>query len=80
MEDMVGKPLVYSTSKSFMDYLGINSLDDLPKLNEIIQIEMPLPTPASDAEPETLTALAVTEQGELVEIRADHQEQDSVKG
>jgi segregation and condensation protein B len=76
MEDMVGKPLIYSTSKSFMDYLGINSLDDLPKLNEIIQIEMPLPTPASEAEPETLTALAVTEQGELVEIRTDHQEAD----
>ncbi|MBU3676252.1 MAG: SMC-Scp complex subunit ScpB [Chitinophagaceae bacterium] len=80
MEDMVGKPLTYSTSKSFMDYLGINSLDDLPKLNEIIQVEMPLPTPASEASPEIQTALAVTEQGELIEIRADHQEQDPVNG
>lgn len=80
MEDMVGKPLVYSTSKSFMDYLGINSLDDLPKLNEIIQVEMPLPTAASEANPDVQTALAVTEQGELIEIRADHQEQDPVNG
>ncbi|MBL7754103.1 MAG: SMC-Scp complex subunit ScpB, partial [Chitinophagaceae bacterium] len=29
MEDMVGKPLTYATSKSFMDYLGLNSLDEL---------------------------------------------------
>ena len=26
----VGKPLMYGTSASFMDYFGINSIDDLP--------------------------------------------------
>lgn len=26
-----GRPLLYSTSEKFMDYLGINSLNDLPK-------------------------------------------------
>src|ERR1700733_3665382 len=34
-EDMPGKPLVYSTSKTFMDYFGINSPIDLPKLKEV---------------------------------------------
>ena len=34
-EDMPGKPLVYQTSKTFMDYFGINSAADLPKLKEI---------------------------------------------
>ena len=34
-EDAVGKPLIYSTSKSFMDYFGINSADELPKINEV---------------------------------------------
>ncbi|HYF30428.1 MAG TPA: SMC-Scp complex subunit ScpB [Chitinophagaceae bacterium] len=34
-EDMPGKPLLYVTSKSFMDYFGLNSPDDLPKLKEI---------------------------------------------
>ena len=34
-EDMPGKPLVYATSKTFMDYFGINSAADLPKLKEI---------------------------------------------
>src|SRR3982750_1056304 len=38
-EDAVGKPLIYTTSKSFMDYFGINSTDDLPKINEVLMDE-----------------------------------------
>jgi len=34
-ENMPGKPLVYSTSKTFMDYFGLNSAGDLPKLKEV---------------------------------------------
>lgn len=39
-EDAVGKPLLYSTSKNFMDYFGINSADDLPKIKEILNHEI----------------------------------------
>ncbi|HEY9341620.1 MAG TPA: SMC-Scp complex subunit ScpB [Hanamia sp.] len=39
-EDAVGKPLIYATSKSFMDYFGINSPEDLPKINEILKQEI----------------------------------------
>ena len=35
-EDAVGKPLIYGTSKSFMDYFGINSANDLPKIDELL--------------------------------------------
>jgi segregation and condensation protein B len=35
-EELPGKPLVYATSKSFMDYFGINSTDDLPKIKEVL--------------------------------------------
>src|ERR1700760_4072443 len=35
-ENMPGKPLIYATSKSFMDYFGINSADDLPKIKEVL--------------------------------------------
>lgn len=35
-EEAVGKPLIYATSKSFMDYFGINSADDLPKISEVL--------------------------------------------
>ena len=67
MEDMVGKPLTYNTSKSFMDYLGINSIDDLPKLNEIKQ-DIVSPTNAEDALPQSDMQMIVSEQGELLEI------------
>lgn len=39
-EDAVGKPLIYATSKSFMDYFGINSAEELPKINEVLMDEL----------------------------------------
>lgn len=78
-EDMPGKPLVYCTSRSFMDYFGINTPADLPKLKEIFadtQVEptvishkpgetLPDEQPHTEEEPESL--LIVSEDGELVE-------------
>ncbi|MCB0501808.1 MAG: SMC-Scp complex subunit ScpB [Bacteroidetes bacterium] len=37
--DEVGKPLLYGTSDFFMDYFGINSIDDLPKIKEFEEVE-----------------------------------------
>ena len=37
--DGPGKPLLYKTSPTFMDYFGINSPKDLPKLRELEQKE-----------------------------------------
>ena len=33
-----GGPFLYSTTKKFLDYFGLNSLDDLPKLKEIDEL------------------------------------------
>jgi segregation and condensation protein B len=66
----VGKPLVYGTSKSFMDYLGINSPDALPALRDIVSTDIVIPTEAIEARPEdaaTPSSLTVTEDGELVD-------------
>ncbi len=38
--DRPGKPLLYRTSESFLDYFGINSLDELPELEEF-ELEQP---------------------------------------
>jgi segregation and condensation protein B len=82
-ENMPGKPLVYATSKSFMDYFGLNSPDELPKLKEIFA-EAVQPTVIRDVTGETpaneeqqnetggeaeddATSLIVTETGELIE-------------
>src|SRR5579871_1706578 len=43
-EEMPGKPLVYSTSRTFMDYFGINSPEDLPKLKEVFAETLVEPT------------------------------------
>jgi segregation and condensation protein B len=71
-EELPGKPLIYTTSKSFMDYFGINSPEDLPKLKEVFAEALALPTfinkevpPAVDNPPEL--TLLVSEEGELVE-------------
>jgi len=37
--ETIGKPLLYATSKMFMDYFGINTTADLPKLKDIISEE-----------------------------------------
>ena len=74
-ENAVGKPLIYTTSKSFMDYFGINTTDDLPRINEVLMEEMVQATivntePTADEEEqdnEATTELAVTESGEIIE-------------
>ncbi|HVU99599.1 MAG TPA: SMC-Scp complex subunit ScpB [Puia sp.] len=82
-ENMPGKPLVYSTSKTFMDYFGINSPADLPKLKEVfaeVLVEpttithspddiAPLqPNTAGDEGEGEASPLHVSEQGELQEV------------
>ena len=47
-EDMPGKPLVYATSKAFMDYFGLNSPAELPKLKEVFADIAVQPTVISD--------------------------------
>ena len=32
--EAIGKPILYSTSALFMDYFGINSIDELPQIKE----------------------------------------------
>lgn len=68
-EDAVGKPLLYGTSHTFMDYLGINSIEELPKLNEINQYEDIIPTDATEALPdEGESKMVVNENGEIDEL------------
>jgi segregation and condensation protein B len=43
-EQMVGKPLIYTTSRHFMDYFGINSSEELPKISEVLVEQVVMPT------------------------------------
>jgi segregation and condensation protein B len=65
-EKMPGHPLVYATSKNFMDYFGINSADDLPKIREVLAEQMIEPTVVNHTEFEQSEVLAVSDDGELI--------------
>lgn len=68
-EELPGKPLIYATSRSFMDYFGINSPEDLPQIKEILadQVVEPTLVNASHFEVEAESNLVVAQNGELVQ-------------
>jgi segregation and condensation protein B len=66
-EKMPGHPLVYATSKSFMDYFGINSADDLPKIREVLAEQAVIPAVVNHTEEDEASALVVTGTGELID-------------
>ncbi|MGN6803495.1 MAG: SMC-Scp complex subunit ScpB [Ginsengibacter sp.] len=63
-EDAVGKPLLYSTSKNFMDYFGLNSADDLPKIKEVLNQEIVEATKVQREEEEAEAEVAVKDENE----------------
>ena len=77
-EDMPGKPLIYVTSRLFMDYFGINSASDLPKLKEVFGENFVEPTTISHITPaeETEPVFIVSEEGELVENEENEEKPD----
>lgn len=65
-EALPGHPLVYATSKSFMDYFGVNSPEDLPKIKEVLADQIIAPTVVNHTQFEQSETLAVSDNGELV--------------
>jgi segregation and condensation protein B len=77
-EDAVGKPLIYATSKTFMDYLGLNSMDDLPKITELFPQNVE-PTAGSEAIPGTEVQLVINEEGDLQEVPVVNTTEDAAQ-
>jgi segregation and condensation protein B len=65
-EKLPGHPLVYATSKGFMDYFGINTPEDLPKIKEVLADQLVQPTVVNHTDFEQSEILAVTDTGELI--------------
>src|SRR5215207_9728757 len=73
-EKLPGHPLVYATSKNFMDYFGIDSPEDLPKIKEVLAEQLVAPTVIHRSDFEQSETLAVSDEGELVvedDVEAD---------
>lgn len=81
-EDAVGKPLIYATSKSFMDYFGINSAEDLPKISEVLMEEFTKASSVNDimeANAEEAAALEAAGMEEIIAEEADSNPTTAIK-
>jgi segregation and condensation protein B len=78
--DVPGKPALYATTRQFLDYFGLKSLDELPPLSEISNLEsIDLPfleaVPPVGAEDEELAEAAeVAQSAEVTEMEAGETE------
>lgn len=59
MENMPGKPVLYKITQTFLDYFGINSTNELPKLKDVIA---PVDDNAIGETPEVISDQPATEQ------------------
>jgi segregation and condensation protein B len=85
-ENAPGQPLIYVTSRNFMDYFGINSPADLPQLSDVASQEVVNPTVVGysrivdeDMPEGESPVLAVNEQGEIVVASDPSQEEEDGK-
>ncbi|MBF0512204.1 MAG: SMC-Scp complex subunit ScpB [Candidatus Omnitrophica bacterium] len=44
-KEVPGRPFLYGTTKEFLDYFGLKSLEDLPKIEEFNQLGLDTPKP-----------------------------------
>ncbi|HEY0233070.1 MAG TPA: SMC-Scp complex subunit ScpB [Dokdonella sp.] len=66
--DLPGKPALFGTTKQFLDYFNLKSLDQLPPLSEIRDLEEMDPQLALDAGTAGIAAAISAEIGEVAEV------------
>lgn len=81
--DGPGKPLLYATSKNFMDHFGLRSVKDLPKLKDIQSVdsnEIGMPSDLNDEMSEEAGAFGaeITDQGDSDENIAPSIQEDFI--
>lgn len=88
-EKAVGQPLLYATSKNFMDYFGINNPEDLPKIKEVLAEQLVEPTvmkdvkavnegkAVNDIDTDSPELLAVAGNGELIVNNNSEEDNDN---
>jgi len=78
--DVPGKPALFGTTRAFLDYFNLSSLDDLPSLAEIrdmdsIEPELDLEPPADDGDSDEEGEAALTQheagEGEAEDVEGD---------
>ena len=67
-----GRPLLYQTTNTFLEYFGINRLSDLPKLKEITEL--------MDSDPNLGEQIAVFENESVENDPKDKQSPEIIAG
>ncbi len=80
-KDVPGRPALYATTKTFLDYFGLKTLDQLPPLPEILALaDEAGANPAADESPadKQMEIPALTEETSEIAEPAEEEELDSV--
>ncbi|MFH0876618.1 MAG: SMC-Scp complex subunit ScpB [Candidatus Omnitrophota bacterium] len=72
-KEVIGRPFVYGTSRIFLDYFGLRSLDELPKIEEFARKEAILDMKLASGEA-AITPLTQEEQEELTQAEPPQDE------
>ena len=79
-KEVPGRPFLYGTTKEFLEYFGLKSLDDLPKIEEFNQlgVDMPKAEPSlaqeSESTPPEETASEPTSVADQMQVQEASQE------
>jgi segregation and condensation protein B len=74
-KEVIGRPFVYGTTRLFLDYFGLKSLAELPKIEEFAQQDMLLDVKLASGEGE-ITPLSKEEEEQLQIGAQDANQQD----
>jgi len=55
-KEVPGRPFIYGTTKEFLEYFGLKSLESLPKLEELVALQEAAEKTAEESFPETVHA------------------------
>lgn len=77
-KEVIGRPFVYGTTRQFLDYFGLKSLDELPKIEEFAQKDliMDMNLVSQDAE---ITPLTKEEEDQLMTTASPQEVEDENK-
>src|SRR5580658_9250677 len=74
-KEVPGRPFLYGTTKEFLEYFGLKSLEDLPKIEEFNQLGVDAPKAEALPEEEPTTAIGGSETTSNCECRSIRPEQ-----
>jgi segregation and condensation protein B len=74
-KEVIGRPFVYGTTRFFLDYFGLKSLEELPKIEEFAQQDMLMNVKLASGDAE-ITPLSSEEERSLLDSQTENSPTD----